>query len=228
MGDAPELFPRPGNRSRAWARTRKQPRACAAGRRHKPGARLARRSRATCLPQARVRARRGEEKTRCATCPPQVWAFARPQGTETRLSPCPGKQKPGVGPHPEPDACVRDVGKKKTRCATCSAQPRDLPTAGVPGAAARPEPAACVRGLVQAQTRCASCPPQARDLPGAAARLAHRRRGLSPRPGKQKPCVGAHPEPAACVRGWAKEQTGCATCSAQPRELLTAGVQVVI
>ena len=33
------------------------------------------------------------------------------------------------------------------------------------------------------------------------ARIARRSRGLFPCPGKQEPCVGAHPEPAACVRG---------------------------
>ena len=43
-------------------------------------------------------------------------------------------------------------------------------------------------------------------------------------PGKQEPCVGAHPEPAACVRGWAKKQTRSANCPAQPRDLPTAGV----
>ena len=46
LGTRRSFFPARENRSRAWARTRKQPRACAAGRRHKPGARLARRSRA--------------------------------------------------------------------------------------------------------------------------------------------------------------------------------------
>ena len=41
-----------------------------------------------------------------------------------------------MGAHTEPAAGVRDAGKKKTRCATCSAQPRELPTAGVPVAGA--------------------------------------------------------------------------------------------
>ena len=39
------------NRSSAWACTRKEPRACAAGQKHKPGARLAHRRCATCSPQ---------------------------------------------------------------------------------------------------------------------------------------------------------------------------------
>ena len=61
-----------------------------------------------------------------------------------------------------------------------------------------------------------------RDLPGAAARLAHRRcarrrRGLSPRQGKQEPCVSTHPERTACVRGWAKKQTRSVTCPPQAR-----------
>ena len=36
----------------------------------------------------------------------------------------PRKQKPSAGTHPEQTAGVRDTGKKKTRCASCSAQPR--------------------------------------------------------------------------------------------------------
>ena len=64
-----------------------------------------------------------------------VRAFARqvsspPQGTEVRLSPCPGKQKRNAGPNPERTACVRGAGKKKTGCANCPAQPRDLLAAG--------------------------------------------------------------------------------------------------
>ena len=67
---------------------------------------------------------------------------------------------------------------------------------------------------------------QGRELPTAGcARIAQRSRGLSPCPGKQKPCAGAHPEPAACVRDVGKKKTGsancppqvCANCSAQPR-----------
>ena len=45
------FLPARENRSRARARTRNQPRACAAGQRNKQGARLARRSRANCSPQ---------------------------------------------------------------------------------------------------------------------------------------------------------------------------------
>ena len=46
--DTPELFPAQENRSRAWACTRNQPRACETRGRKRHGARLARRSRATC------------------------------------------------------------------------------------------------------------------------------------------------------------------------------------
>ena len=49
---------------------------------------------------------------------------SRPKGTGARPFPCPGKQKPGVGTRPERIACVRGKAKKKTGCATCSAQPR--------------------------------------------------------------------------------------------------------
>ena len=51
-------------------------------------------------------------------------APSRPQGTEDRIPACPGKQKPGMGLHPERTACVRDAGKKETRCATCPPQAR--------------------------------------------------------------------------------------------------------
>ena len=47
--------------------------------------------------------------------------------------------------------------------------------------------------------------------------------GLSPRPGKQEPCAGAHPKSTACVRDWAQAQTRCATCSAQPRAFSPPG-----
>ena len=50
------FLPARENRSPAWARTRKQPRACETRRRNKHGARLARRSRANCPPQVRRRA----------------------------------------------------------------------------------------------------------------------------------------------------------------------------
>ena len=50
--------------------------------------------------------------------------FSLSQGTGARLFPCPGKQKPCAGTHLKKTACVRDAGKKKTRCATCPAQPR--------------------------------------------------------------------------------------------------------
>ena len=55
-------------------------------------------------PGARLAHRRCTRRSR-ATCSPQV-------------------QEPCVGLHPEPTACVRDAGKKKTRCASCPAQPR--------------------------------------------------------------------------------------------------------
>ena len=128
-------------------------RACEAWKRHKPGARFARR-------------RRG-------------------------LFPCPGKQEPDVGKQLETAACVRDAGKKKTRSASCSAQPRVRARRGeekdterdLLGAAAHPETTACVRGMVKKKTGCATCspqvcPPQARVfcLPGKTG--ARRRRAL--------------------------------------------------
>ena len=48
-------------------------------------------------------------------------------GDAPGLLPRPGKQKLSVGLHPETTACVRDTGKKKTRCATCSPQARCWP-----------------------------------------------------------------------------------------------------
>ena len=45
---------------------------------------------ATCPPQVRVRARRGEEKTRCATCPPQVRVRARREEERDTVRDLPG------------------------------------------------------------------------------------------------------------------------------------------
>ena len=59
----------------------------------------------------------------------------------------------GAAAHPEPAAGVRDAGKKKTRCATCSPQARVRARHGEE------------RDTV-------------RELPGAAARIARRRRYL--------------------------------------------------
>ena len=117
------------------------------------------------------------------------------------LSPRPGKQEPGVGPHPEPAACVRDAGKKKTGCASCSAQPR-LKSQG----AKLSFSSVSVRwGRAGAFARRVSSRPQGTGG------------GLSPRPGKQKPGASMHSERTAGVRDAAKKKTGCATCPAQPR-----------
>ena len=97
------FLPARENRSHARPRTRKEPRACEAGQRHKQGTRFARRSRATCPPQARV--------------------FSRPQGTGGQAFSCPGKQKLGEGSHPETTACVRGSNADTNTV-------RVLPTAG--------------------------------------------------------------------------------------------------
>ncbi len=192
------FLPARENRSPVWARTRNQPRACEAGQKHKPGARLARRSRATCSPQAR--------------------AFARPQGTGGGLSPCPGKQKPDVGHAPGTNRVRARRGEEKDTV-------RELPAAGaracetrgrkdtvrdLPGAAARlahrrcrsrawahtrNQPRACEtrgrkrHGARLARRSRATCSPQAR----AFARPQGTGGGLSPCPGKQKPDVGHAP-----------------------------------
>ena len=56
---------------------------------------------------------------------------------------------------------------------------------------------------------------------GSLARAFARPQGTGDRlpacPGKQEPGVGLHMEPIAGVRGWAKTQTRCASCPAQPR-----------
>ena len=59
---------------------------------------------------------------------------------------CLGKQEPGVGLHPEPAACVRYAGTKKTQCASCPPQARVRARRG------------------EEKTRCASCSPQARGF----------------------------------------------------------------
>ena len=209
---------------------------------------------------SRVRARRGEEKdtvrdllgaaagflpARENRSPARAHTRKKPRACETRgrkrhgarlarrsrgLSPRPGKQEPSAGPHPEKTAGVRDAGKKKTRCATCSAQPRAFSPPGKTGAQRGPAP-----GINRGRARRGEKKDTVRDLPGAAARLAHRRCGLSSPPqgtearlfpclGKQKPSAGPHSERTACVRDTGTKQTRCASCSAQPRVLPTAGV----
>ena len=96
------------------------------------------------------------------------------------LFPCLRKQEPCAGTHPEPAAGVRNAGKKKTRCATCSAQPRELPTAGVPGAGAGFFPARENRSHAWACTRNQprACETRGRKRHGA--RLARRSRANCP------------------------------------------------
>ena len=129
------------------------------------------------------------------------WVSYRAQGTGVRISTCLGKQKSGAGTRPERIACVRDTGRKETRCATCSPQAR----LKSPGAELSFSGVSVRWGCAGAFARRVSSRPQ-----GTGARL-------SAGPGKQKPGVGPHPETTACVRDAEKEQTRCATCSAQPR-----------
>src|SRR5699024_9515294 len=76
-------------------------------------------------------------------------ASSRPEETGGGLFPCPGKQKPGVGLHPETTACVRGWAKTQTRCANCP--PQVCP----------PQPRVRARHGEERDT--------VRDLPGAAA-----------------------------------------------------------
>ena len=142
-----------------------------------------------------------------------------------------------MGPHPERIACVRDAGKKKTRSATCPAQPRlksqgaklsfferfcalgtrrgfcpagFLPAAGNRSQArarTRNQPRACAAQM-QTQTRCASCSAQPR---------VRARRGEEKGTERELPTAGAHLERIACLRGLEKTQTGCVFCSPQVR-----------
>ena len=164
-----------------------------------------------------------------------------------------GKQEPCMGPHPETAAGVRGWVKTQTRCANCPPQARGrarlgkgtnpvrvLPTAGAqprgeeadranrfvgsrhttsciagdePAGADSPAPGRRVRDLLTAGAR--ACAVGQRNKPGA--RIAHRR--------CRSPAWGAHPEPAAGVRGWAKKQTRSANCPAQPRAFSLPGKQ---
>ena len=181
--------------------------------RHKPGARLARRSRAPG--KNRVRARQGEEKdrvrdllgaaARVTRLPAQMTlrrgAFARrvssrPQGTGGRLFPCPGKQKPGAGAHPEPTACVRDAGKKKTGCATCPAQPRVRARSKCrhkPGA--RFARRSRAPGTSRVRARRGEEIDRVRDLPAAGAGFLPARENRSP------VWASSQKEPRACAAG---------------------------
>ena len=105
-------------------------------------------------------------------------AFALPQGTGDRLLPGPGKQKPGVGLHPEKTACVRGLAQAKNTV-------RELPTAGARGRSRQSEPLCRQPNALQAanagdEPAVADSPAPGRRsarlcVPGAAARIAHRR-----------------------------------------------------
>ena len=136
------------------------------------------------------------------------WVSYRAQGTGVRISTCLGKQKSGAGTRPERIACVRGKAKKKTGCATCSPQPRGRARHGEEKDGANRfadirRTKSCIAGDEPADTDSSA--------PGRRVRVV--------------PAAGAHPETTACVRDAEKEQTRCATCSAQPRELPTAGAQ---
>ena len=75
-----------------------------------------------------------------------------------------------MGPHPEPAACVRDTGRKETRCANCSPQARAFSLPGKTGA---------VRGLAPGKNRVRARRGEekdtVRDLPTAGARACETR-----------------------------------------------------
>ena len=217
----PGFLPARENRSSAWACTQKEPRACAAGQRNKPGARLARRSRATCPPQvcsAQARAFSLPGKTGARR---EARTRNQPRACETR-----GRKRQGARIARRSRAGKKQTGQTALWAAdtlqaasrvtlltagarACAVGQRNKPGARIahrrcrsPAWGAHPEPAAGVRGWAKKQTRSANCPAQPRAFS---------------LPGKQKPCAGLHMEPTACVRGWAKPQTRCANCSAQPR-----------
>ena len=147
----------------------------------------------------------GRKETRCATCSPQARdllaagaGFCPPGKTEARCGLAPKKNrvharlkcshKPGARLAHRRCACVRDTGRKETRCATCSPQARAFSPPGKTGAVRGPAP-----GKNRVRARHGEEKDTVRELPGAAARIARRRRGLSPCLGKQKPGVGPAP-----------------------------------
>ena len=87
-------FAQPGKtEARRWACTRKKPRACETRGRKRHGARLARRSRASCPPQV---------------CPPQARAFSLPGKTGAQRGPTLGKNRVRARRGEEKDT-VRDL-----------------------------------------------------------------------------------------------------------------------
>ena len=208
----PGFLPARENRSSAWACTQKEPRACAAGQRNKPGARLARRSRATCPPQvcsAQARAFSLPGKTGARR---EARTRNQPRACETR-----GRKRQGAR-----IARRSRAGKKQTgqtalwaadtlqaasrvtdgACAICSPQVRgrarlgketnqvrELPTAGAGarrGARTRNQPRACAVGQ--------------RNKPGA--RIARRSRGLSPcQENRSRARACTWNQPRACEAG---------------------------
>ena len=107
-----------------------------------------------------------------------------------------------MGLPPEPAACVRDAGKKETRCANCPPQVR-------PKSQRSRAPAfrafLCVGdapGLLPG-----GFPPGRRE----------QEVGFLPARENRSPALGLHPEPAACVRDAEKKETRCANCPPQVR-----------
>ena len=95
-------------------------RACAAGRSHKRGARIARRRRACVRGWAKPQTRRANCPPQ--VCPPQARAFARPQVQEPGFFPTwENRSRARARTRNQPRACETRE-RKKTRCATCSPQ----------------------------------------------------------------------------------------------------------
>ena len=153
------LLPARENRSRAWARTWKEPRACEARGRKRQGARIAHRrcrsrawartwERTTCVRDA------GKKKTGCANCPAPAARLAHRRCAHRRC------RSPAW-------ACTRN--QPRARLGAGTNRVRDLPTAGAEAQRGLAPGTSRVRARHSADTN------TVRDLPGAAARLAHRR-----------------------------------------------------
>ena len=123
--------------------------------------------------------------------------------TRNQLRACAARRRKRQGARLAHRRCagVRDAGKKQTGQTALQAA-----------------------DALQAATRVTSLPLQtALRRDGACANCSPQARAFS-LPGKQKLGEGSHPETTACVRGWAKAQTRCANCPAQPRRRVVKGV----
>ena len=214
-------------------------RACEAGQRHKPGARLAHRrcagDKAACAdspaPGRRVRVLLTAGALEKPRSKAQLFKRFCAKGDAPELLPCLGKQEPGAGPHSEKTAGVRGWVQAQTRCVNCPPQARREETDRANHFAGSRRTASCIAGDEPVDADSPAPGRRVRVLLAAGALEKPKEQssafqaflcvgdapGLPPCPGKQEPGAGPHSEITAGVRGWVQAQIRCVNCPPQAR-----------